>query len=406
MRSDNNENRPCTKYMESSNGDGDIDEDDDDEFIDESDDDDDDNVNEDEDNEDNDYIDNDDDERRTGGLKSSDEDVKTKAVVLQGSLHLNEEERYVYSGTWTMQGTEPPSKEEIPKEAEEGVTNNGCDNNNNNNNNNNNKDKKKKRKFKLKSKLQLKDESNTGGSSSDATATNLLTTVLPHDDNNNNTIHEKPQSILFDGFFVTDETDTIQPHRRVKERDVEITFSRISNTPTRGSTNTNTNTNNSGNDMPASKRRYRVEGRGANEFGAFRIDGTYTPQQQHRPQDHGAGKGGRGLALSVSQSLTCRKWYTPIIKPAKRRWDTADGGNSEDYGYRDESDNHCEMSGDEAPDFEEVIGLQNEASMSIEDLRKMYYGGRQTTDNEDEHNQTDTKRCKFTEDDDDDGCGF
>jgi len=292
------------------------------------------------------------------------------SIILQGSLYVNEEGRYIYSGTWTIERDViegKPQKRDAKDEKREDDKSNIKE--------------KKKRKFKLKSKKQLHDESE-GGSSQPAKTTLNLLTGGGNDDGGET--REKPQSILFDGFFVTDETDAIQPHRKVKERDVEITFSRISNPPTRCTTNS------SKDNGPMSKRRYQVDGRGGNEFGAFSIEGTYTPSQQHDEENNGK-VGGR----SIAHSLTCRKWYTPIIKPKKCHR----GGD--EY----ESDDDYEISGDE-PDFEEVIGLQSEAGLSIEELRKKYYGGRESISEEVGNKGTANKRIKMMEDDDDDGCGF
>jgi len=306
---------------------------------------------------------------------SEDDHIEKKhkdAIILQGSLYVNEEGRCIYSGTWTMQRDLKEGKQQT-RGAEDDKGEDGK---------NNNKEK-KKTKFKLKSKKQLNDESEDG--SNQAKKTSLLTLIGRNGDCGESS--DKPQSILFDGFFVTDETDSIQPHRKVKERDVEITFSRILNPPARGSSNST----NRGDGL-SSKRRYRVDGRGGNEFGAFSIEGTYTPCQQHDEEKKGEVGG-----MSMPQSLSCRKWYTPIIKPKKRRREEDEYGSDDDDDY--------EISGDEA-DFEEVIGLQSEAGMSIEELRKKYYGGGETLNVEDGISSTANKRNKVMEDDDDDGCGF
>jgi len=361
MTSDGNHDI-ATGYMQLS--DADIDDDDDEEFCDSND--------EDESDDDDGY-----DNIKRGIIQNEseddhDENTHKDDIILQGSLYVNEEGRYIYSGTWTMQRDLTEGKPQ-KRDAEDDK---GEDDKNNNK-------EKKKRKFKLKSKKQLNDESEDG--SKQAKKTSLLTLIGRNDDGGESS--DKPQSILFDGFFVTDETDTIQPHRKVKERDVEITFSRISNPPARGGSSS---TSTSRDDSLSSKRRYRVDGRGGNEFGAFSIEGTYTPCQQHDEEKKGEVGG-----MSISQSLTCRKWYTPIIKPKKRRLGGDEYGSDDDY----------EISGDEA-DFEEVIGLQSEAGMSIDELRKKYYGGGESLSGEDGINGTANKRSKVMEDDDDDGCGF
>jgi len=307
-----------------------------------------------------------DDEDDEADVDDGDRNGKSKdknGIILQGLIHMNDEGRYVYSGTWDMQqdtSVEKPGKSGLDGDKDKD------DNSTSSNNNDNSKNKKKKKKFKLKSKEQLKDESTK-------TTINLLT--IENGDSATNETIDKPQSILFDGFFVTDETDKIQPHRKVKERDVEMTFSRISDPPTRGSSNRDSD--------KLSTRRYRVEGKGANEFGSFSIEGSYTLHQEN------------GSDKKEGVSLTCRKWYTPVVKPKKRRWGDAEGNGSE------EEDDDDEISGDEATDFEEVIGLQDEAGMSIEELRKRYYGG-----GDDDNDSTVCKKSKLMDDDNDDGCGF
>ena len=90
--------------------------------------------------------------------------------------------------------------------------------------------------------------------------------------------------------------------------------------------------------------------------------------------------------------MTCRKWYIPVVKPKKRRWDDDEGNGSEDDD---------EISGDETTNFDKIIGLQDEAGMSIEELRKKYYG-----EEENGNDPTVYKKSKLLDEDNDDGCGF
>ena len=59
------------------------------------------------------------------------------------------------------------------------------------------------------------------------------------------------RTMLFDGFFFTPEEEG---HKKIKERDVEVTFSIKQD----------------------KEEEFDVKGKGSNEFGAFSIDGNYT----------------------------------------------------------------------------------------------------------------------------------
>jgi len=234
-------------------------------------------------------------------------------VVLQGSLVMNDEGRLVFSGTWCMKKDLLESNNGGASQQESGSDG-----------------KKKKTKFKLKSKQVLSEKK-----------FDLTNPLLPD---------HKPRTLLFDGFFNTDATDAIEPYRKIKERDVEITFSQGASSKTEEDGKT-----------------FLVKGQGTNDFGTFNMEGIYRPISPF--------------------SLTVTKRY---------------GSNPVDYDYDSE-----DIEGDEgdAADMGELIGLHEEANLSVEELRKRYYGGdRGAADNDDDAPVASAKKPKY--DDDDDECGF
>ena len=247
-------------------------------------------------------------------------------AVLKGILHMNDEGRLVYSGTWCM-------KKDLAKQAQSSDKG------------------KKKTKFKLKSKQAL---GTTKGKF------DLLNPLLAE---------KKPRTILFDGFFTTDDTDTVQPHRKIKERDIELIFSQ--GVPMKKSEGAA--------EAKAKEGCFVVKGKGANDFGAFGIEGIYCPSSSAEEKD--------------GHPLTCSKRYGGFES-------TVGSKRSRDY----DSEDDYEISGDEAADMDELIGLHEEADMSVEELRKKYYGG--DDEDEDEDGELPAKRSKVVEEDDDDGCGF
>jgi len=260
-------------------------------------------------------------------------------AVLDGSISLNDEGRVSCSGTWAMKkdldaaaaSANGENKDDKAEEEKKDGDGGGK------------KSKKKKQKFKLKSKQIM---ISSDGSSSGSGPVFLL---------DNPTVKKKkdPQTIpsnrtmLFDGFFFTPEEEG---HKKIKEKDVEITFSVIEGQS--GS--------------------FKVEGKGSNEFGAFTIDGTYSV-------NGGAEK----------NSLVCNKKYVPVV------------GAADEY----DDDDDDEMSDAADADYGELVALNEEATMSVEELRKRYYGGHADDDVEDA--EPTAKKAKVVADDsDDDGCGF
>lgn len=251
-------------------------------------------------------------------------------AVLDGSLSLNDEGRLVFSGLWCMKKDLKPTSA-LPDDASK---------------------EKKKTKFKLKSK-----QSFTGKKFS------LANPLLA--DN-------KPRTMIFDGFFTTDKTDTVQPHRKIKEKDVEITFSQgvkmRKASCDLGSEDKNKNSSSTEGDCIV------VKGKGTNEFGSFVLEGLYETVSDSKQ----------------SQPLTCSKRYKFV------------GSTNDDY----DSEDDYEISGDEAADLSELVGLADDAELSVEELRKKYYGGGGADDSKEEVKSPAAKKAKIIDDDDDDDCGF
>ena len=277
------------------------------------------------------YLDNDNEHEDQN--EKFDQESQSDYAVLNGSLSLSDEGRLLYTGSWTMNSNLEKQKastggsSEIPPPQIPAMG-----------------QRKKKTKFKLKSKSSLPE--------------NFLTLPL---------FKSKPQTLLLDGFFTTDETDRVQPFRKIKERDIELSFAaEVVNIKTC---------------IPTS---YTVQGRGTNEFGPFTISGIYTPTKSEN---------NKNPTPSSSHSLVCHKRYISVEPQSARKR----------RRVRDDDDD--DISDDGGADFNEVIGLHEDANLSVEELRRKYYGsGTMDGNNEDKGGLT------FGHDDTcgdaDDGCGF
>ena len=163
------------------------------------------------------------------------------------------------------------------------------------------------------------------------------------------------------GFFCTDHTDQVQPYRKIKERNITLSFSTKNRTSPKG--------------------QFQVKGNGCNEFGHFTLEGTYIPDIQNQ-----------------KYWLQCNKQY---------------GGISKTY----DSDDSIDEEDDHGADVGELNDLEHDAEISVEELRKKYYNAtnaKKDDDNDDDkaYKPPATKRQKVAnlppEDDeeDDDDCGF
>ncbi len=331
-----------------------------------------------------DYSDDDDDVDDDSATSTQDDNY----AVLQGNLVLNDEGRVVYSGTWCMR--KDLAKETNTATETSTTATKTVDGKENEQGAKQEKEtvgdkKKKKTKFKLKSKQVLGKGSKH-----------------PFDLRNPLLENDKPRTILFDGFFTTDETDTIQPYRKIKERDIELIFSQsITSKKKTSSTNISANGNGVLQDKDESKetkskveteeQKFVVRGNGSNEFGKFCMEGIYYCNPS--------------FADNGNHNLTCSKRYDfqkAAAAARKRRYD--------------ESEDDYEMSDSEPADLNELIGLSEDANLSIEDLKKKYNadGSGEINNcngpgngNNDGDEKLPAKRSKIEEEeDDDDGCGF
>ncbi len=299
----------------------------------------------------------DEDSNDEGSYNGDDDDAQAEGdqnyAVLDGKIMINDEGRIVFGGSWCMK--KDLEKQALKTEKE-----------------------KRKTRFKMKSKQSLGKKGRFDP---------LLNPLMPN---------KAPRTVLFDGFFTTDETDTIEPHRKMKETNIEIIFSQGVPMKSDGCHETkDANGDYAGNGISKGNGNAKdsgpcfvVKGKGTNDFGNFNIEGIFCPNPRNRD----------------GHPLTCSKRY---CRASKRFYDS-----EEDY----------EISGDEAADITELCGLADDAQLSVEELRKKYYGGGDDEDNDDEGSNLKVaaaggksdggkraaKRSKIVreEDDDDDGCGF
>ncbi|KAL3926481.1 MAG: hypothetical protein SGBAC_013460 [Bacillariaceae sp.] len=200
--------------------------------------------------------------------------------VLQGRLKLNEENRLLYLGTWCM-------KHDLGKD---GGGSRGSSSSSS-----------KSTTFKLKSIQPMED------------SFSLSKPILSGN---------KENKIFMNGFFHTDATDQVQPHRKIKEKGVELVLTKQQQ-------------------QKAGSKTFQVMGTGTNEFGGFALKGTYTPNEKEK-----------------TYWLQCEKFYGGI--PAELSEDEID-------------------SEDEQKDALELGDLQDDAELTVEELQKKYYGASAAT---------------------------
>ncbi|KAL3758667.1 hypothetical protein ACHAWU_005253 [Discostella pseudostelligera] len=156
-------------------------------------------------------------------------------------------------------------------------------------------------------------------------------------------ITERRSPILFDGYFIEpNDSNNSDKKKKVKESNVSIIFS----------------LDEMQFDNP---QRYDINGSGMNEYGAFQIDGSY-----YIPGQEGDCKSGMA-------SVWCSKTYTFYSGGgggAKARRKRGGKKNNDDDDDDDDDDALLEKA-----DYAEVGELYEDATMSIEDLRRKYYGG-------------------------------
>ena len=279
-----------------------------------------------------------DDDSADGGKKKEAAPANTENyAVLDGKVLLNEEGRVSYVGTWQMKKDRDAAAAAAEFASGDDEEAGGK------------KSKKKKQKFKLKSRQTM----STNGSS-DGGPIFLLDNPTVSKKEDPQTIPSK-RTMMFDGFFFTPEEEG---HRKIKEKDVEVTFSVVEGDPSS----------------------FKVEGKGINDFGAFTIEGTY-----------------KSSGSEGSNPLVSNKEYVPV------------GGDDGDFD--DEASDDDEMSDAEEAEYGELVALNEEANMSVEELRKRYYGGGggggDDDDDEEDAKKPAAKKSKVVADDsDDEACGF
>ena len=245
---------------------------------------------------------------------SSSSKEEEKEAILNGSIHLSHNEgKLVYNGLWWFASN--PTKTQ---------------------------------KFRLKSKQSnLKDNFN------------ICNPLLK-----DNKLKNK-RSIWMDGFFfVAEEGDG---SRKVKERDLELTFTALGGDDTKNtkasSDETKEEDKSSQQPQPTKEEeelRLSIQGKGCNEFGSFLINGSYTVTPTNKSNN----------------KLICTKAYINNEDDPQRTY-TKHSTLQSRFRYENATDevvddDDCIV--DEETDFDELIALNEEANMSVEELRKRYMG--------------------------------
>jgi hypothetical protein len=286
---------------------------------------------------------------------SASEEEEPDYVILDGSLSLNEEGRLIYSGVWCMKS-----------------------------------DGTKHHKFKMRSQEVFHSKEQLVGGSDEKTEKQddgpkkaepslfdlYRPTLSKLDKSNGSDSLPMRRTIIFDGFFIEKSNenkdgaangDHKKHSEKIKERDVEIFIQHNS-------------------EDAATISSYDVTGRGCNSYGPFVLEGKYTvPNANELPavmELHKIyGSGGNAKDSNVARG-------------SKRRNYESDDDEDEVY--------------EEKAGFAELIELTEDANLSVEELRRKYYGG----DGEDEKEDGDggggklpAKKARLEESDDSD-CGF
>lgn len=346
------------------------------------------------------------------GDDDEDEEFRAKeddSIVLRGSLHLNDEGRVVYAGTWCMKReSEAESKAHLKQKTPAETSSKDTNQTPNvktatvadNDDRESPQKTKKKTKFKLKSKLTFRDPNtkNTHKDDHHASAPSALPIFDLADpvgsgSPQKTTTTNGSKTLLFDGFFHAGEDEG---HRKVKERDVEITFTQIESHTSKPSPDMSSPTSDeldhatksTASSILLEKKRpthFAVQGKGRNEFGPFQLKGTYnicdsaslngnhavasssmSTDDSHCALDDDGGK------TKYGNTLVCGKYYNSAPPAKTLRRNRRRQGNKDDDD--DDDDVIPEGHHDEETDFNELVALNEEAGMSVEELRKRYYG--------------------------------
>ena len=304
------------------------------------------------------------------------EEAEPDYVVLSGSIHLNEEGRIIYSGTWCMKS-----------ELDTNTTNNGSATTDP-------KQHKKKShpKFKLKSQNVCYPPPPPQGGGTNKKLFDIRQPTLT----DSGEVRSR-RIMVFDGFFVAkpppvdaeDSTPaelTSSAPKKIKERDVELFISLVE-------------TEKNGSELKNEKSTYRIAGRGQNEYGQFVLDGTYTPPTVFDKHN--------------KATVICNKTYG--VGGATKETRAANKGSNKRKARSDDDSFDEDFDSEERADYTELIELSEDANLSVEELRKKYYGG---GDDEEEVDEDDdgggkisaaaavAKKPRLEEESDDEECGF
>ncbi len=339
-----------------------------------------------------------------------DEAASNDPIVLEGTMYLNDSGKIIFSGTWCLHSQQTDA---YNSKESEGILND---------------EKRKQQTFRLESldaftaphnPTSIVSESSGDPSIFDSQGNikesikaklngpiafdlryptmerlGVLDGVLPQ----NADIPERRSPILFDGHFIE---PTANEKKKVKEGNISIIFSLCEMQF----------------DNP---KRYDMEGSGSNEYGTFVINGSY-----HIPRGEGGVNGNNSQTMAMA-SVWCTKTYDFNGGNEEKERRRKRGGMKRRKGYDDEDDDDDDDDSyddnflEGKTDYAEVGELYQEATMSIEDLRRKYYGGGGAGDDADDDNVDDDDadgggklpavkkpRPAPTEDDsDDDDCGF
>lgn len=392
---------------------------------------------------------------------SGEDDDEGDHAILTGTIYLSDEGRVVFSGTWcTRSELDREDKEATAASASVLASSSPISKRTG---------RRRHPKFKLRSQeiyrgdekecLSSKGDSNNKKRSGRKTALfdprrPTLSSESPRQDGE--AVLPPRRTMVFDGFFfeASDEnspqdgvaTKENKHHHRhsngkkIRERDVEVFFSVVEDDEEGGNgTNSGDETNQSGSVKDGKTPAFLIAGRGYNDFGPFILEGNYEPPLATLPPPAGgdstSANGGNGEKMPPppTAAVVCRKRYgmgghakkrtrasdaPSLSSPSQRQKQGNTRGSVRPHRLRD--DEGVDDLG-EGADFSELVELTEEAGLSIEELRRRYYGegeskggaasmmgnGKSGVDDDDDGGgKLPAKKKPRVEESDDDECGF
>ena len=337
------------------------------------------------------------DEEEVEGSEEEEAATEDDYVVLAGSIHLNEEGRIIYSGTWCMKSEFDDGNKQTLMNSSLSFL----------------KEHRKKNypKFKLKSQTVCYPPGGGGGSDNKKLFDICQPTLTENGEVSSRRI------VLFDGFFCektplpaaaddsipqdtnNGEKSSSNSPKKIKERDVEVFISVVeSEKETNGGVSLDAFGNPTFSSAEeSSKPKYRIAGRGQNEYGQFVLDGSYLPPAEFDKHS--------------KATVICNKRYG-VGGETKETRATSRGSKRKTRGDDDSFDE--DFDSEERADYTELIELSEDANLSVEELRKKYYGGGTDDQEEEEVDEDDdgggkmspAKQPRLDEESDDEECGF